>query len=188
MSRTSALALLVMVTAGLAALVLVPAGQARGRLDASLSELHYHLQKYRDTVALREPTEELLREIVQLRPPDDLFVPGASDDLAAAFMLEYVGRLVGNYGGRVQSSQVLESPSVADLEPIAIRTRFSIAVPGLQRVLYRFEYGQPLLFVTALTIRADNSRIKEIATDPSLAVRLAVLVDLVGFRPPEART
>ena len=183
-SRVSALALMVMAMAGLAALVLVPAGQSRARLDASLSDLYYRLEGYSDTVAMREPIEAILREIEMMHPPDDLFVSGASTDLAAAFMLEHVGVLVRHHGGRVQSSQIIEPSVVEGLEPIAIRTRFSTTVPGLRHVLYRLEYGKPLLLVTALKVRAEDSRIKVIDEDPSVAVRLAVTIELVGFRPP----
>ena len=183
-SRASALSLLVMVIAGLAALVLVPAGQGRARLDASLADLYYRLEKYSDTVATREPIEAILREIEMLHPPDDLFVSGASADLAAAFMLEHVGMLVRHHGGRVQSSQILEPSMAEGLEPITIRTRFSTTVPGLRSVLYRLEYGKPVLLVTALTVRVEEPSIKVIEEDPSVAVRLAVIIDLVGFRSP----
>ena len=187
MSRAAALAL----AAGVASLLLagaaVPAWKALQALDASIDELSLRTTRYRAVIGQRQASEALLEAVRSHRPTEDHYVAGASAEHAAMALAEHVRLLAENYSGNTLTSEIGESEPMGGLDAVRVRTELTLSVAGLRRVLYRLEYGRPMLFIERLEVETQAERLREVKANPSLPIRLTVRMDIVGLRTPQTR-
>ena len=143
--------------------------------------------RYRAAIGQKEASGALLEAVRSYRPSDDHYIAGANTELAAEGLVGHVRMLVKNYGGEMLSTEIGETGQEGGLEAIRVHTELALAVAGLRRILYRLEYGRPMLFIERLEVEVQAERLHEIKIDPSLPVRLTVRMDIMGLRTAQTR-
>jgi general secretion pathway protein M len=90
-------------------------------------------------------------------PTGSPFLEGATVTVAGAALLQRVSAAITKFSGNVLSSQVdLQGPQ-AKIGFLSIIASCEIDQPGLQKLLYDLEAGQPFLFVEQLSVQAPAS-------------------------------
>jgi general secretion pathway protein M len=90
-------------------------------------------------------------------PAGSPFLDGATVTTAGAALLQRVTAAVTKLGGNVLSSQIDLQDSQSRSGFLTIIASCDIDQPGLQRLLYDIEAGQPFLFVDQLSVQASAS-------------------------------
>jgi len=105
-------------------------------------------------------------------PAGSPFLEGATVTVAGAALLQRVSAAVTKLGGNVLSSQIDMQGTQSKAGFLTVIANCDIDQPGLQKLLYDIEAGQPFLFVDQLVAQAPASFAA--SGDGKLRVLLAV--------------
>ena len=112
-----------------------------------------------------------------VKPVDtaSLYLASTSASLARADVQALATRLVGEAGGRVVETQLVETPEQDADGVVAIEVSLEIDNKGLRDLLYNVESGLPLLTVSDLSIQPASAQGDEGAATPGqLKVQMTV--------------
>ena len=154
---------LMLVAAGLLYFILVwPSLAGRTIFLERLERLQFQQQKLTETVTLTPFLEKELAVLSGLEIDQSGFLEQKPRDLAAADLQRQLSLLIDAAGGSLVSTQVLPNKEGEDIFPaITMKMRVRGTIESLRRILYRFDTGQPLLFLDNLLVqkrrRSDES-------------------------------
>jgi hypothetical protein len=115
------------------------------------------LATYRSQIASRPMLEAQFAALVRRQKANPKLLQGASSDLAAANMQNYIKDIVIRHGGQVRSVQSLPSGFGGGLEKVAIQYDLSLPLGSLGGVAYDIETGMPLLFLKDVNFKATEN-------------------------------
>lgn len=179
-NRAAALAVLVLVLAGVIVGIVMPAVESYRGTRAELAETRELLARYRAVAEQGEPMRTAAEQLAAAQRDSDLFVPGESDSLAAANLQQHLKGMVESAGGTTQSIQSLSPQPRDGMTRIGMRVKLNVTVRGLADILERAETGRPLLFVRKL--RVSGSLRQDDAGNPRIRPELLVALTVSGFR------
>lgn len=185
-SRLLALLILLVLAVGVAAVTLLPLRAAFVRLDESIADLEFRLQKYEAMALLELPLKMQLASLTSRQESAEGLLQGESQAIAGANLQALFKQIVLNAGGRLESTQVLPGSAAGVMDWIGIRAQFSGNIETLQRVLYGIEFSQPILFVDMIEIRTKRIRRGRRNSPPQEQTQiLSVSLEVSGYRRNE---
>lgn len=185
-SRLLALLILLVLAVGVAAVTLLPLRTAFVRLDESIADLEFRLQKYEAMALLELPLKTQLAGLTSRQESAEGLLQGESQAIAGANLQALFKQIVLNAGGRLESTQVLPGSAAGVMDWIGIRAQFSGNIETLQRVLYGIEFSQPILFVDMIEIRTKRIRRGRRNSPPQEQTQiLSVSLEVSGYRRNE---
>ncbi|HXK56480.1 MAG TPA: type II secretion system protein GspM [Gammaproteobacteria bacterium] len=185
-SRLQALLILLVLAVGVAAVTLLPLRTAFVRLDESIADLEFRLQKYEAMALLELPLKTQLAGLTSRQESAEGLLQGESQAIAGANLQALFKQIVLNAGGRLESTQVLPGSAAGVMDWIGIRAQFSGNIETLQRVLYGIEFSQPILFVDMIEIRTKRIRRGRRNSPPQEQTQiLSVSLEVSGYRRNE---
>lgn len=185
-SRLQALLILLVLAVGVAAVTLLPLRTAFVRLDESIADLEFRLQKYEAMALLELPLKMQLASLTSRQESAEGLLQGESQAIAGANLQALFKQIVLNAGGRLESTQVLPGSAAGVMDWIGIRAQFSGNIETLQRVLYGIEFSQPILFVDMIEIRTKRIRRGRRNSPPQEQTQiLSVSLEVSGYRRNE---
>ena len=185
-SRLQALLILLVLAVGVAAVTLLPLRAAFVRLDESIADLEFRLQKYEAMALLELPLKMQLASLTSRQESAEGLLQGESQAIAGANLQALFKQIVLNAGGRLESTQVLPGSAAGVMDWIGIRAQFSGNIETLQRVLYGIEFSQPILFVDMIEIRTKRIRRGRRNSPPQEQTQiLSVSLEVSGYRRNE---
>lgn len=185
-SRLLALLILLVLAVGVAAVTLLPLRAAFVRLDESIADLEFRLQKYEAMALLELPLKTQLANLTSRQESAEGLLQGESQAIAGANLQALFKQIVLNAGGRLESTQVLPGSAAGVMDWIGIRAQFSGNIETLQRVLYGIEFSQPILFVDMIEIRTKRIRRGRRNSPPQEQTQiLSVSLEVSGYRRNE---
>ncbi len=186
-SRVLALALLLVVVWLLLQLVLLPLWSSWRDQGVRIDSLQHRLALYQRLNAGAADARTQLQQLQASVPSNDWYLPESTPALAAARLQQLLHQQVGQSGGQVLSTQILNRNEEAPLQPVAIQVHLRGELGGLVDLLYTLESGPPALFVDNLTVLANPRRqlSNRRPNDPRLQVQalpaLDIRFDLTGY-------
>jgi general secretion pathway protein M len=182
--KTLALAILLLVVAGLYLIIVQPLTAMLIGGEASIADLRDALARYSRVAAELEPLQAQQAAIGKDSREDAMLLHGANETLMAAEIQNKLKELVASAQGELSSSQIMPSEADGNLRRIAVRGQVAISLDGAQRVFRDLEQEQPLLFLDNVDIRSDEGsrRRRQRGVAPGM---LQIRLDVYGFaRPP----
>lgn len=148
-------ACLTLVVASLFCLLLVwPALSKRAAFHERVDTLRIQQQKFIETAARAPALEAELAELAEHEIDREGFLEDKSHALAAADLQRLLGSLVEETGGSLVSTQVLADTGNEDVFPeITVKVHLLGNTAILQRLLYRFVSGEPVLVMDNLLVQ-----------------------------------
>ena len=138
----------------LLSLLVWPALSSRAAFHERLDVLRLQQQKYAPAAARAPSLKEELAALSALEIDRSGFLEQKTRDLAAADLQRLLGSLVEETGGRLVSTQVLPDTDNEGMFPqITVKVHLLGPTGTLQRLLYRFGSGEPLLFMDNLVVQ-----------------------------------
>jgi hypothetical protein len=178
LSRLAALALLLLVLAGLGLGAVAPLLRAYRVTLAALEEDLQSLKRYervgRRGAALRRSIEALERDGAGAA----LWLPRGSDGAAVAALRNRLQRALNCTGARLIGLQPLPAEPVDGYRRVGLRLHFAADLDGLRRVLHALESGRPAAVLDNLSVRARPAA--------AAATPLDIQVDVLAFKPEAA--
>ena len=178
-SRYTALVLLVLVLIAVLAAFNFPIVSLYLSQATAIEEKHTQIARYQ---ALADSQEALTQELAQLQrrnPAAAYYVQGETPALAAARMQQFVKQVVGQNGGELISTQILQQDDEESANSASLRVHLRTDMAASSRILYLLESGKPLLFLDNLTISARLARGK--VSNVSPRVSLDMNFDVTGY-------
>jgi general secretion pathway protein M len=175
-----ALAVLVVLLMLVAGGILWPWGAKLREYDHKAGELAATLERYQQVNARKSRLEAELQAVRQQLGENNYYLDAATPALAAAELQRRVKEVVEGQGGKLVSTQNVDSTASETPARIAVRVRMNGDVDALTKVLHELEAGRPFLFVENLVIRSlrqVRGRGRERTTDFTLDINF----DLVGY-------
>ncbi|SDG51000.1 general secretion pathway protein M [Limimonas halophila] len=179
-NRAAAVAVLVLLVAGLALGAVLPAVNSYQQARAELADAREMLARYRAVAEHGEAMRAAVDRLQKAQADSDLFVRGESDSLAAANLQQHLKSMVNEAGGNTQSVQSLSPQARDGLTRIGMRLKISATVRGLAEILERVETQRPLLFVRNLRVSGSLRQTDE--GRPKMQPKLLVALTVAGFR------
>ena len=168
-----ALLSLLAVMAALVAAVAMPVTARHAAYRDAIDQSRRDLVRYQRII---DAAPALRAEIERLRDTEDAsayYLSRPTSALAAAELQDKAKEVVRANGGTLTSTQVLQTrgAGAGDDERVVIRVQMTGDTPALQRVMYRLEAGQPLLFIDKLTVQAAGRTTARATRRPNRAGR-----------------
>ena len=139
-----------------------PALSSRAAFHERLDVLRLQQQKLAALVARAPNLEQELAALAGLEINRAGFLAEKPRALAAADLQRLLGSLVEETGGNLVSTQVLPEADNGSIFPkVTVKAHLLGSAETLQRLLYRFSSGEPLLFMDNLIVqqrRRDGER------------------------------
>ncbi len=104
---------------------------------------------------------------------------GDSVALVGAQLQTRLKQIVGNAGGRLETTQMMPSANEQSLEKISMRASMTVNTINLQKILYVIETQRPYLFIEEVDIKALSQRR---AAENNQAESLKVTISFFGYR------
>ena len=148
-------ACLALVAASIFCLLLVwPAFSKRASFHERVDALRIQQQKFIETAARSPALEAELAELAELEIDREGFLEDKPHALAAADLQRLLGSLVEETGGNLVSTQVLADTGNEGVFPeITVKVHLLGNTATLQRLLYRFVSGKPVLVMDNLLVQ-----------------------------------
>ena len=171
---------LMLVAAGLLYFILVwPSLAGRTIFLERLERLQFQQQKLTETVALTPFLEKELAVLSGLQIDQSGFLEQKPRDLAAADLQRQLSLLIDAAGGSLVSTQVLPKKEEEDIFPvITMKMHVRGTIESLRQILYRFDTGQPLLFLDNLLVQKRRRSDEPAPRDADL---LDIRFDVTAF-------
>ena len=171
---------LMLIAAGLLYFILVwPSLAGRTIFLERLERVQFQQQKLAETVALTPFLEKELAVLSNLEINQPGFLEQKPRDLAAADLQRQLSLLIDAAGGSLVSTQVLPNKEEEDIFPaITMKMHVRGAIESLRQILYRFDTGQPLLFLDNLLVQKRRRSDEPAPRDADL---LDIRFDVTAF-------
>ncbi len=182
LNRLAALLILITLSIGLVSAVVVPYNNRYQALVSDVAEQNEILARYKSLQRSRPEIEDALRRFNAAKSVDDRLLTAGSAALAAAELQTQLTDVVAVGGGRVRSAQILSVNEEAHLERISVRTQLDVTLPQLTAILRLIERERPKLMIGAVSVDVDRRQLSRVEADRSVEARLAVSLDVYGFR------
>lgn len=194
-SRLLALALLAGAILLLFALVANPLIAEYQANEAAIEQAYRMETRYRTIAASRPALARRLRRLEGDLKVSGLSFSGASDALTGAKMQSVVKKLIGDIGGRLNSTQILATVEEAGFRRIAIRVQMTSDIAALQVVLHKLEAMTPYLFIDNVVVRKNATRRRQVRRlsrrrnvtpqpRPRADGQLRIRFDVLGYAKP----
>lgn len=160
-SRTLAIAILVLVVLSVHSLVIMPLLDRYRTNEQRIAQMTNLLQRYRDLDATRPALEDRLAELQGLDDAARGYWEGESDVLTATELQDRASQAVFDSGGNVISMQPLDPVAAEDGLPIhrtSLRMRLATSIDGLATTVHDIETAVPYMFIDRLIITPARSR------------------------------
>jgi hypothetical protein len=181
--RWLALAVLLVVTAFVAAIVLVPILLLHRHYDEALASSSKRLETYR-RVAAQAPEYKKALEAMREKDARRFFLKNTAANLAGAELQELVRAAIEGNGGRISTSQNQSPRDDGRFKQIGVTLQFFATTPNLQKILYAIETQQPYLLVENLTLRPLNA-FRGFRPAAGQEPEINVQLDVIGYAYPE---
>ena len=188
LSRTLAIALLLVALLAGVRLVVEPLLDAFREAADGIAEAEALLQRYRVLAEQRPALARRLEEQQELAASAAGYLQGPSDALAAAQLQDRVKTVIEGAGGELRSTQILPAQPIegdAAIRRAALRVQFAVTIDGLSATLYELETGQPYLLIDQLSVREQRVRRRR-RDEPEPETSLDVTLELSGYLQAEA--
>ena len=188
LSRTLAIALLLVALLAGVRLVVEPLLGAFREAAAGIAEDEALLQRYRVLAEQRPALARRLEQQQELAASAAGYLQGPSDALAAAQLQDRVKTVIEGAGGELRSTQILPAQPIegnAAIRRAALRVQFAVTIDGLSATLYELETGQPYLLIDQLSVREQRVRRRR-RDEPEPETSLDVTLELSGYLQAEA--
>ena len=151
---------LTLVAASLFFLLLVwPACSKRASFHERVGTLGTQQQKFVETAASALALEAELARLAEYEIDRRGFLEEKSHALAAADLQRLLGSLAEETGGRLVSTQVLAATGNDGIFPeVTVKAHLLGNTATLQRLLYRFVSGEPVLVMDNLLVQEQDGR------------------------------
>jgi hypothetical protein len=181
--RLLALAILVVVTAIVAAIVFAPILLLHRHYDEALASSSKRLDTYR-RVAAQAPEYKKALEAMREKDARRFFLKNTAANLAGAELQELVRAAIEGNGGRISTSQNQSPRDDGRFKQIGVTVQFFATTPNLQKILYAIEAQQPYLLVDNLTLRPLNA-FRGFRPAAGQEPEINVQLDVIGYAYPE---
>ena len=183
-SRAFAFGLLVLVVVAVLSAIIVPVLLLHWHYDEAIAESADRLARYR-RVAAQAPELGKALETVRERNGRRFFLKNTAPNLASAELSELVKAAIEGNGGRITTSQNVQSKDDDRMKQVGANVQFFATTVSLQKVLAALETQQPYVIVANLTVRPVNA-FRGYKPPPGPDPELIVQLDAVAWAFPEA--
>ena len=177
-SKLAAVALLLLAVVGLAATIAVPWWFLNKHYEEAIEESVTRLERYARVIGTRDSLQRKAQEVHVLEAQNH-YLKSASPALAASELQEQVKAVLEQYGGKLNSIQVLPHKDEGDLRQIAVSLQLNAPIGGVKAILYALESARPYLFVQNFSVRVQN--IGAPRSDGNSDPELFVQFDVIGY-------
>jgi hypothetical protein len=179
--RLLAIALLMAVVASTLAVAVMPLWASHRTAREAQGALEARLERLRERGSMRAALERRYAEMNQRYDSDPRFLKSKTESLAEAELQGVLKRVVEQFGGSIQSAQVLPVQRDGNLTRLALKVTVRIALEALVSTLYSLENETPYVFVDGLSIRAARSYRSGPVEPGTEAKELTVEVQLYSY-------
>ena len=180
-SRTLAILLLLSVLAGLHFGVALPLLDEYETGVAEIEELEFRIARYREVLRSKPALEARLAKVSGDNSVAKHLLPGASAQLAAANLQNWLKGVISRSGSTLVSAQTLESAEADKLEGIKVGVKFESDIGSLKAILYAIESDILSLIIDRASVRSvDTKHAGRLGEQKP--VRLRVSLEVKGFR------
>ena len=169
------LAVIVALTVGVA-IPLVELKQSYGRELEQLKSQRRILKATRDE---RPLLDAKLAELEEERAWSHLLFAAGSESLDAAEFQDTLKEVIASAKGSLESMEIRDSVSDAAIQRLVLSVRFSGTMTSVRDALYAIEYGERLVLVDQVIVRAGRAQLQ---ADPTVAPEVSVTLDVSAFR------
>lgn len=163
-SRWLAVALLVAALLLLILLIIKPVTSHLIDTRSEISSLEHKIEVYQRIASSLPEDTARLEHMRANNPVKDLYFQEEGRSLASAALQQHLNRIVGQSGGQVVSTQILQKNQDTPLPSVAISVHIRCEVPELVALMHALESGNPLLFIDNLVIASTNVRTPQTQT------------------------
>jgi general secretion pathway protein M len=178
--RAAALSLLAALLALPYFFVIAPYRAASEAADAEIAELQDGIARLEKVAAAGPALARQLEDVARAAAPQQFYLAGATDALAAAELQASLQSLVAANAGQLRSIQVLPAGETDGFRRVALRVELSAPLAGLYPLLYRLETGTPYLVIEAIDIDGPP---EAPGAKPAAAPMLNASFVVVGYMP-----
>lgn len=183
-SRALAVALLVLAVGVLVAAVLVPVLLLHRHYDAAIEQSTDRLTRAR-RVAAQAPALAKTLDTVRERNGRRFYLKNTAPNLASAELSELVKAAIEGNGGRITTSQIVQSRDDDRMKQVGANVQFFATTTNLQKVLAALETQLPYVVVANITVRPVNA-FRGFKPPPGQEPELIVQLDAVAWAFPES--
>lgn len=140
------------------------------------------LSRYRAVAMSVEGLRETLDQLKASEAGADFYLTGDSEALVAAQLQNRLKTIIGNSGGRLTSTQVMQPGEEAGFRQVTIRVRMNCGIEGLRQIMYALETELPFLFVDNVDVSSRQERSRQ--TNTEAEPELTVSFDVFGYLRP----
>lgn len=109
-----------------------------------------------DVIAARDSGEQRTPDFQQSQTADQLLIPGTTDPVRAAFLLELIAESAKQEGVRTKSTNALASYTANGLRFVGVQVTLTATLQQIQNMLVTLEGRKPYVFVASLKIGETN--------------------------------
>lgn len=177
--RSAALALLVLLAAGVYATLVSPVVDRYLADRSTAAQLRLAVDGYRRIASRLPALKAQLAALQAGHPSHSGYLPGANETIAAAELQHRVKAIVLASGGDLRTVEMLPAQPQGRLRKIGLRGQMTIGLAGLQKVLYLLNETRPFLFFDGLDIRVREDDVRR--GRPGEDAQLNVAFDVYGY-------
>jgi general secretion pathway protein M len=151
----------------------------------TIAEYQDQLLRYRQ-IAANRPQMQARHEQLQRDPiSQGAYLSGDSEALVAANLQNRIKTVIEASGGRLSSTQILQSGDEDVFRVVTVRVRMTADIDAASKIFYELESGQPFLFVDGVDIssRQARRRRRNQQTAPE-NIDLNINFDVYGYMRP----
>jgi len=184
-SRVIALILLVGAIAVPYVFIVQPLVEKHREYRDTIAHYQDQLLRYRRIAADRPQLQARYEQLQRDPISQDAYLSGESEALVAANLQNRVKTVIEANGGRLASTQILQSGDEDGFRVVTIRVRMNADIDAASKTFYALEAGQPSLFVDSVDISARQARRRRRnrKTVPE-NVNLNINYDVYGYMRP----
>jgi general secretion pathway protein M len=185
-SRAIALILLVGAIAVPYVFIVEPLVVTHRENSDTIAQYQDQLQRYR-RIAANRPRLQARREQLQRDPiSQGAYLSGESEALVAANLQNRIKTVIDANGGRLASTQILQSGDEDGFRVVTIRVRMTADIDAASKTFYALEAGQPFLFVDSVDISSRQARRRRRRNQKTAPqnVDLNINYDVYGYMRP----
>ncbi len=144
------------------------------------------LQRYR-RIAANRPLLQARHEQLQRDPiSQGAYLSGESEALIAANLQNRIKTVIEANGGKLASTQILQSGGEDGFRVVTIRVRMTADIDAASKTFYALEAGQPFLFVDSIDISSRQARRRRRRNQKTAPqnINLNINYDVYGYMRP----
>ena len=179
-SRIAALCLLIALIAAFGVALGVPLVHEYRLAIAEVEQHRLALDGYRRVAGREANLRQGIETLKGDRSLKDVVLPAGSESGATATMQDRVQSIIGGAGAWLTSVQPLPATAEDGHRRMGLRLAFATDIKALRQILYKLEYGRPVMILDSVYIHARTAR--AVGVGNPLEVRL----DIFAFKPDSA--